>query len=405
MKHRVCLIADNHFILGLNGKYYVNGTYTEQYLRRFTSNFDEVIVVARGRNAKSESDVKNLRLSGGERVSFCLLPDFNGVKDFVRLITSIKKQLLKEFDTVEAVFIRMPCILTTISLKCAIALNKPIMLDVGADPATIYLSSPPTLFEKILSAYMGNMCRKACLMANGVSYVTAHVLQDKYPCRAILEGETKEFFTASISNADISNEAFNLRKYNGLDGKIRLLHIANNICEKSGKGHDEAVLVLTDLVNRGIDASLTFVGDGDGIEYLKSLAKDNGVYDRVHFTGRIGDREEYYNTIKMNDVFLFPSHSEGLPRVLLEVMATGMICVASNVDGIPEILDREDIFDYNNIKGFSDRIVEYMGNDQLILNRSKHNFEVAQRYSSINLKKQYDEYYGKVKELIKHKKR
>ena len=400
MKYRVCLIADNHFILGVDRNYYVNGTYTEQYLRRFTTNFDEVVVVARGREAKSEDEVSKLRLSGGEKVSFCILPDFNGIEQYVKLKCKIKKRLLKEFSDADAVFVRMPCILTTVSIKCAKALNKPFMIDVGADPATIYLSSPPTVIERLLSSYMRAMCKKECMEANGVSYVTQRVLQEKYPCKAIVRGETKEYFTASISNADISMECYSLRKYNGLDNNIKLLHISNNICEKSGKGHDEAIHVLSYLVKKGANASLTFVGDGDGIDYLKKIAQSNDVIERVSFTGRIADRNEYYRIIRENDIFLFPSHSEGLPRVLLEVMATGMLCVSSNVDGIPEILDEKDIFDIDDIKGFSDRIMEYIKDYNLVLTQSKRNFEVARQYSNINLKHIYDKYYEKVRRLI-----
>ncbi len=404
MQYRVCLIADNHFVKGLNGDYYVNGTYTEQYLRRFTSNFDEVVVVARGRQALNEDEVSNLRLSGGERVSFCLLPDFYGVKNFILLKKSIKSQLQNVFRNVDAVFVRMPCILTTVSIKCAAALGKPIMLDVGADPATIYLSTKPTFLEKMLSFYMGRMCRKTCLKANGVSYVTDHVLQEKYPCMAMIKGESKKYFTASISNADISSEVYLLRKYSNLNRKLKLLHISNNICNKSGKGHEETILVLACLIKKKIDAFLTFVGDGEGVESLKKFAELHGVSDRISFTGRIASRDEYFRIIKMHDVFVFPSHSEGLPRVLLEVMATGMLCVASNVDGIPEILDREDIFRFNDIDGFCRRIVDYVENYELVLKQSTRNYTVSQKYSDANLKNKYNEYYSKVRNLIDDRK-
>jgi glycosyltransferase involved in cell wall biosynthesis len=45
---------------------------------------------------------------------------------------------------------------------------------------------------------------------------------------------------------------------------------------------------------------------------------------------------EFYSGI---DYFVLPSIAEGLPRTLLEAMAAGVLCIASQVGGIPEILD------------------------------------------------------------------
>ena len=46
-----------------------------------------------------------------------------------------------------------------------------------------------------------------------------------------------------------------------------------------------------------------------------------------------------------SDLYLFPSESEGLPRGVIEAMACGLVCVASNISGIPELLPPEDLYD------------------------------------------------------------
>lgn len=404
MSYRVALIADNHFMK--YGDYvYVNGTYTKQYLKRFTSNFDELFVIARVKMA-TEDEVKNMRESGGDRVVFCSLPDFYGVRSYLKKKKQLKRMILECLENIDAIFVRMPCILTTLAFECAKIKNIPIMIDVGADPDSIYRSAKTSLFEFGISKYMMNVCKKNCMTANGVSYVTKNVLQKKYPCKAIKEGESIDYFTASISNADISSDFYEMsRDYSAIQSnEVKLLHISNNICANSGKGHIECIEVLKELVHKGINARITFVGGGDGIGDIESHADRDGLGDRVRFTGRIADRKKYKEIIMQHDIFLFPSHSEGLPRVLLETMATGMVCVSSNVDGIPEILDSKDIFDYSNSPEMAKRIEELINNRALMNQISIRNLEVSKKYSNNNLKTEYDAYYGKVRQLIKSRK-
>ena len=399
MAYRVGLIADNHFIFD-GGRVFVNGTYTQQYLRRFTSNFDELVVIARARDAETPEETAKLRESGGERVSFHRLQDFYGIKDYILLRKQLKRELMKALEDLDALFVRMPCILTTLALECAKKKNIPVMIDVGADPDTIYRSPKPTAFELVLSKYMKRVCQNACMSANGVSYVTRSILQEKYPCHATKHGQTTEYFTASISNVDISDAFFyDSRVYGQLD-TVRLLHISNNIAINSGKGHYECIDVLKKLVDAGVDATITFVGGGDGAGTFEELADRYGIKDRLTFTGRIADREQYRNIILDHDIFLFPSHSEGLPRVLIEVMATGMVCVSSNVDGIPELLDQADIFDYSDVQGMSDRIRALIADKDLLNAISKRNYQLSRKYSNDQLKETYDDYYGKVRLLV-----
>lgn len=401
-KYKVALIADNHFYKTTLNEYYVNGTYSESYLKRFTSSFDCLVVVARVVNASTD-DINNLRKSGGERVNFFDLDDFNGVCQYLKKKNKLKRDLIKAFSDVDAVFIRMPCILTTLSLKCAKRLGKPIMLDVGADPDTIYRSFKATFFEKVLSKYMKRVCKKACIEANGVSYVTKSTLQKKYPCRAIIENESINFFTESISNVDIVESFFYKdRHYDSykLKERTNILHISNYITLNSSKGHLETISILKALLNKGVNAYLTFVGDGDGIEELQKIIFINNLEDRVSFLGRITSRDDYRNVLLKNDIFVFPSHSEGLPRVVLEAMSTGMVCVTSNVDGIPEIVNQKNVFDYNDIEGFANRIVELINDTNEMNVLSRNGYAVASTYSSVIIKNTFDDYCLKIKKMI-----
>lgn len=88
--------------------------------------------------------------------------------------------------------------------------------------------------------------------------------------------------------------------------------------------------------NPAISSKLIIVGDGPEREKLESTAAAEGLKDRVIFAGQVRDVQPFYAAA---DVFVLPSHSEGSPNVLLEAMAAGVPIVATNVGGVPEVVE------------------------------------------------------------------
>ena len=70
--------------------------------------------------------------------------------------------------------------------------------------------------------------------------------------------------------------------------------------------------------------------------YLKAQVHKGGLDERIKFTGYCVDTKGLYS---IADLFVLPSLSEGSPNVLLESMAARVPIVATNVGGVPEILD------------------------------------------------------------------
>jgi glycosyltransferase involved in cell wall biosynthesis len=105
------------------------------------------------------------------------------------------------------------------------------------------------------------------------------------------------------------------------------------------KGHDDLIRALTRLSGLNSDVRLILVGQGRYQGYLRSLACEMGVADRVEFTGFIDDREQLDRILDRAAIFALPSKTEGLPRALIEAMSRGLPCVASRVGGVPELLD------------------------------------------------------------------
>jgi glycosyltransferase involved in cell wall biosynthesis len=98
-----------------------------------------------------------------------------------------------------------------------------------------------------------------------------------------------------------------------------------------------AIQALASLVAGAPDIHLCLVGrdDGEGPK-LRRAAADLGVASRVHFLGYQADARALLPGF---DIFTLPSLCEGQPIALLEAMDAGLPVVASNVGGIPEVVE------------------------------------------------------------------
>jgi glycosyltransferase involved in cell wall biosynthesis len=87
----------------------------------------------------------------------------------------------------------------------------------------------------------------------------------------------------------------------------------------------------------GRDVELEIVGDGPERERLESLARRTGLLPSIRFRGML-DEAGVAGALRKADLLVVPSSSEGLPAVIMEAMASGLPVVASEVDGIPELV-------------------------------------------------------------------
>jgi len=99
------------------------------------------------------------------------------------------------------------------------------------------------------------------------------------------------------------------------------------------KGHKDVLEALAELKNKGYAFEYHIVGTGRIEAELKSLTTSLGLDDRVTWHGFQKDVRSF---LRKADVFLLPSHREGLPNTLLEAMAEGLVCVARDVGGVSE---------------------------------------------------------------------
>jgi glycosyltransferase involved in cell wall biosynthesis len=108
------------------------------------------------------------------------------------------------------------------------------------------------------------------------------------------------------------------------------------------KNHEFVLDIAAEIFARKERARLLLVGDGELMPAIESRAQQLGIADRVVFTGA---RADIPALMQAMDVFVFPSHHEGLGLVLLEAQASGLPCmlaeaIPEEVDVVPSLIHR-----------------------------------------------------------------
>jgi glycosyltransferase involved in cell wall biosynthesis len=101
------------------------------------------------------------------------------------------------------------------------------------------------------------------------------------------------------------------------------------------KGIGDMVRALPTVIGDHPDLMYLVVGDGSARGDLEALAEQLGVASVVNFAGH---RADIPRMLAAADLFVLPSHTEALPTVLIEAMATELPVVATDVGGTSEIL-------------------------------------------------------------------
>lgn len=85
------------------------------------------------------------------------------------------------------------------------------------------------------------------------------------------------------------------------------------------------------------DVTLIIAGDGELKEELQREVRQLNIEQNVCF---VGARLDIPELLQLFDVYVLPSLWEGMPMVLLEAMAAGCPVVATDVGGVPKVIDR-----------------------------------------------------------------
>ena len=389
----VLVAVDAHLFKTPDGRVWAKAIYGYEFWTRYLKAFDSISVVSRMKEVDFE-EVNGYLRSDGDRVTFKPMPMARSYKEYSKHLLSYMKAARQAVKGEECAIIRLPSIAATFIELAFRRTHKPYLLEIVVDPTNAFEGS--AIAAKVLTAHLKIACRRA----NGVSYVTQFSLQKQYPSTArVLGKNTDEHFESYYSSIILNKEFFaKPRDFTKLTKKIKIAHTANNI-NNYVKGHDVVINIVKKLQEKGIDSDVTFIGDGNKRREFEKLSRDLGLTEKVTFTGMLASSKEVREKLLDADMFIFPTKCEGLPRAIIEAMAVGLPCLSTPVNGIPELLDEEYMFDPIDVDGFTYKIVELIENPEKMNAMSIRNIDKAKEYEASILQERRTQFYEKLRKL------
>ncbi|MCX5785404.1 MAG: glycosyltransferase family 4 protein [Elusimicrobia bacterium] len=115
-------------------------------------------------------------------------------------------------------------------------------------------------------------------------------------------------------------------------GELAVISLGNTKPQKNPRGFISIAQKVTHEVK---NSKFIFAGGGRELDYFRGLAESLGLKDKCIFTGWRTDTAEL---LAAADMFLLASLWEGLPRSLVEALASGLPAVCYKTDGVADLI-------------------------------------------------------------------
>jgi glycosyltransferase involved in cell wall biosynthesis len=169
------------------------------------------------------------------------------------------------------------------------------------------------------------------------------------------------------------------------------------------KGADLLLQAWTTIIEKRPDAWLVLVGPiGESDASLRGRPPIEHRLSEVPQTLPLGYQVDVQDYLRAADIFVLPTRMEGLPNALLEAMATGLSCVASNIGGnVDLIVDGKNgmLFELGNVEQLTDILLQLLCRDAERREFGRQARETVEaNYSIDKVAEKYMKLYGRVLE-------
>jgi len=143
-------------------------------------------------------------------------------------------------------------------------------------------------------------------------------------------------------------------------------------------------------------AVLLMLGDGPERSNAQYMVSEMGIANRVFFVGMIGMVESY---LSVTDVLLLPSQTESFGVSALEAMACEAPVVASDVGGLPELVNNGEagyLCPVGDVEGMAKAVLKILEPGTLEEFRFRARKRAVELFSAERIVPEYEKYYQEV---------
>jgi glycosyltransferase involved in cell wall biosynthesis len=205
-------------------------------------------------------------------------------------------------------------------------LHLPTILKLPSSTDVQVLFQSPRLSLRLFRPTLQRVSRFLCPSRDVTEQLRAHLRRPEAAVYLPNGVDTRRFSPSDIADQRRQRDDLNIRF-----GHV-ILHVGRHVALKGG----DVLLKAFAQARQSLPANtgLIFLGQGEQTEAWKRLAEELGVALAVMFAGSHPEPERYYQAA---DAFVLPSLREGMPNALLEAMACGLPCLASDTGGIRDV--------------------------------------------------------------------
>ncbi len=228
------------------------------------------------------------------------------------------------------------------SRKIDIVHSFDVPLNVFAVPFAKFAGAPVVLSSQRAHRDLTSQAYRQ-LMRIGDQLVDGIVVNCDYMRRHLVEDEH-----VPGERIHLCYNGMNLDKFNADGRRTNEIPVIGVVCALRPEKDLSTLLGAFAAVHAERAVRLRIVGSGPEEERLKELATQLGIGDATEF---IPTQPEVAGYLREIDIFVLPSRTEALSNALMEAMACGCACVASNVGGNPELVgnSRGLLFESGNV--------------------------------------------------------
>jgi len=387
---KVVVAVDHRFDRTPDGSVWTQTGFAHSYWSRYLSVFDEVTVVARVRDVPAvPSDWVR---ADGERVSLAPLPYYIGPWQYLLKAPQVQRAARDAVNGQDAVILYLSSqAANNVELQLR-QTGYPYGVYVIADPYDVFApGSVKNPLRPFFRWWFPRQLRRQCANATATAYITERALQRRYP-------PGQNTFSTYYSMAELSDTTCVSVPRSPRPAGSPLTLIAVGTLAQLYKAPDAAIEAVAICVREGLDIKLVWVGDGKHRSEMEALATTLGLGERVCFRGQLTAGDAVRAELDRADLFIMPSHQEGLPRAMVEAMARALPCIGSTVGGIPELLSPEDLVPPGDAAALANKIREVATDRDRMARMSAGNLNKAKEYTDEVLQDRRIAFYRYLKE-------